>query len=177
MARFYNLPNTQAGCLTDAKQPGAQAIMEKTLSTLPLVLSGVDVVNGTGELDTSQMLVLEQIVVDHEIALMCQRYKEGIDVSDAKDLYADVKSAKPGGHFLTEPGTLKYCRSNEFFQPGLSDRNTYEHWEGLGRPDLYSKARERVAEILAGPLKNPLPGEVLGKLKDIQRQADEVLKK
>jgi trimethylamine--corrinoid protein Co-methyltransferase len=177
MARFYNLPNTQAGCLTDAKQPGAQAIMEKALSTLPLVLSGVDVINGTGELDTSQLLVLEQIVVDHEIALMCQRYKEGIDVSNAKDLYADVKSARPGGHFLTQPGTLRYCRSNEFFQPGLSDRNTYEYWEELGKPDLYTKARKKVAEILAGPLKYPLPDDVIGKLEEIGHRADEDLKK
>ena len=176
MARFYNLPNTQAGCLTDAKQPGAQAIMEKTLSTLPLVLSGVDVINGTGELDTSQLLVLEQIVVDHEIALMCQRYKAGIDVSDAKDLYTDVKSAKAGGHFLMQPGTLKYCRSDEFFQPGLSDRNTYEYWEELGKPDLYSNARKKVEEILAGPLKNPLPDDVIGKLEEIGRRADEELK-
>ena len=177
MARFYKLPNTQAGCLTDAKQPGAQAIMEKTLSTLPLVLSGVDVINGTGELDTSQLLVQEQIVVDHEIALMCQRYKEGIDVSDAKDLYADVKSAQAGGHFLTAPGTLKYCRSSEFFQPKLSDRNTYEHWEALGRPDLYDRAREKVEKILAGPLRNPLPDDVLGKLESIERSADNALKK
>ncbi len=176
MSRFYGLPNTQAGCLSDAKQPGAQAIMEKTLSTLPLVLSGVDVVNGTGELDTSQLLVLEQIVVDHEIALMCQRYKEGIDVSDTKDLYADVKSAQPGGHFLMEPGTLSNCRSEEFFTPVLSDRNTYEHWEELGRPDLYSNARAKVEDILAGSQKNPLPDDVIGKLKEIGRKADETLK-
>lgn len=177
MARFYNLPNTQAGCLTDAKQPGAQAVMEKALSTLPLVLSGVDVINGTGELDTSQLLVLEQIVVDHEIARLCQRYKEGIDASAAKDLYADVKSAQAGGHFLMQPGTLKYCRSNEFFQPALSDRNTYEHWEALGKPDLYSNARKRVEEILAGPLKNPLPDDVFGKLQEIGRRADGELNK
>jgi len=41
MARFYGLPNTQAGCLTDAQEPGPQALMEKMITTLPLVLSGV----------------------------------------------------------------------------------------------------------------------------------------
>ena len=172
MARFYNLPNTQAGCLTDAKQPGAQAIMEKALSTLPLVLSGVDVINGTGELDTSQLPVLEQIVVDHEIASMCRRYKAGIEVSDAKDLYAEVKSVQPGGHFLTAPGTLKYCRSKEFFQPAFADRNTYEHWEELGKPDLYTQAREKVKEMMAGPLKNPLPDDVRGTLDEIRPTYD-----
>ncbi len=177
MSRFYGLPNTQGGCLTDAKKPGAQAIMEKVLSTLPLVLSGADVINGTGELDTSQLLVLEQIVVDHEIAMMCHRYKEGIDISDAKDLIADVRSAQPGGHFLTQPGTLKYCRSNEFFTPALCDRNTYEQWNELGRPDLYSNARERVKKILAASPPNPLPDGIVAELEKIGRTADDILKK
>jgi len=57
----------------------------------------------------------------------------------------------------------------------LSDRNTYEHWEELGKPDLYSNARKKVEEILAGPLKNPLPDEVLGELEDIGRKADAAL--
>jgi len=177
MSRHYGLPNTQGGCLTDAKQPGAQAIMEKMLSTLPLVLSGADVINGTGELDTSQLLVLEQIVVDHEIALMCQRYKDGIDISDAKNLIADVRSAQPGGHFLTQPGTLKYCRSSEFFTPALCDRNTYEHWEELGRPDLYANARRRVEEIMATPPLNPLPDDIVAELEKIEQKAADFLRK
>jgi len=172
MARFYNLPNTQAGCLSDAKQPGAQAVMEKAFSALPLVLSGVDVINGTGEIDTSQMLVLEQIVVDHEIACMCKRFKDGIDVSDAKDYMDDIAQVGPGGHFLMRPSTVKACRSDEFYLPELSDRNTFEQWEALGSPTMYGRARKRVKEILAGPQKNPLPDDVIGKLEDIVRRAN-----
>ncbi len=175
MARFYKLPNTQAGCLSDAKQPGAQAVMEKVFGTLPLVLSGVDVINGTGEIDTSQLLVLEQIVVDHEIACMCKRFKDGIEVSDAKDYMDDIVQVGPGGHFLMQPSTVKACRSDEFYLPGLSDRNTFEQWEALGNPTLYSKARERVKEILASPQKNPLPGDVIDKLEDIVRRANKEL--
>jgi trimethylamine--corrinoid protein Co-methyltransferase len=175
MARFYNLPNTQAGCLSDAKQPGAQAVMEKVFSALPLVLSGVDVINGTGEIDTSQLLVLEQIVVDHEIACMCKRFKDGIDVSDATDCMDDILQVGPGGHFLMQPSTVKACRSDEFYSQELSDRNTFERWESLGSPTLYGKARKRVEEILAGPQKNPLPDDVLGKLEDIVRWANEEL--
>jgi trimethylamine--corrinoid protein Co-methyltransferase len=175
MARFYDLPNFQAGCLTDAKQPGAQTIMEKVLSTLPLVLSGVDVVEGLGVLESSQLLVLEQIVVDHEIACMCKRYRDGIEVSDAKDYFADVADAGPGGHFLIHDNTVKACRSEEFFQPMLCDQNTYEGWEALGRPDMYTKAREKVEEILSAPPKNPLPDDVIGRLEEIMRKADERL--
>jgi trimethylamine--corrinoid protein Co-methyltransferase len=175
MAKFYNLPNTQAGCLSDAKRPGAQAVMEKVFSALPLVLSGVDVINGTGEIETSQLLVREQIVVDHEIACMCKRFKDGIDVSDAKDYMEDIAQVGPGGHFLMQPSTVKACRSDEFHTPELSDRNTFEQWESLGNPSLYSNARKRVEEILAEPQKNPLPDDVLGRLEDILRRANNEL--
>ena len=40
---------------------------------------------------------------------------------------------------------------------------------------MYDKAKERVEEILASPQKNPLPDDVIGKLEDIMRRADETL--
>ncbi|MCP4021943.1 MAG: hypothetical protein GY729_08885, partial [Desulfobacteraceae bacterium] len=89
MAKFYGLPNTQAGCLTDAKAPGPQAVMEKLITTLPLVLSGVDYIQGPGAIETSGTLCLEQIVVDEEIARLCKRLKDGIDTSPEKDFYED----------------------------------------------------------------------------------------
>jgi len=176
MAHFYHLPGTQAGCLTDAKSPGAQAIMEKMTSALPLVLSGVDVINGIGEIETSQLLLLEQIVVDHEIATLCKRMKDGIEVSSAKNLFEDVARAKPGGHFLMEDSTMDACRSGEFIMPELFDRNTHEQWVEMGRPEVYTEARKKVQSILDSPPKNPLPDKVIGRLEDILRRADEELK-
>jgi trimethylamine--corrinoid protein Co-methyltransferase len=176
MARFYGLPNTQQGCTTDAKEPGAQAVMEKLLTTLPLVLSGADLIQGPGALETSGLLCLEQIVVDDEIAGLCKRMRDGVDLSEAKNRFDDIAKVGPGGHFLMQDSTLAACRSDEFYAPSLSDRHTFERWAELGRPDLYSKARERVEEILATPQKNPLSDDVIGKLDEIVRRADEELK-
>lgn len=175
MARFYNLPNEQAGCLTDSKEHGPQAIMEKMLTTLPLVMSGVDLIQGPGALETSNMMTLEQIVVDEEIAQFCKRIKDGIDISESKNYFDDIKDVKPGGHFLTQMNTIRACRSNEFLAPSLIDRHTYEEWDELGRKDMYDKAKVRVEEILASPQKNKLPDDIIGKLNDIIRRADEEL--
>lgn len=172
MARYYGLPAIVAGCLTDAKAPGPQAMLEKLLSTLPLVLAGVDVINGIGEISTSQILVPEQILLDHELAVLCQRLRDGIT---AKDLFADVARVGPGGNFLMEDSTVEACRSAEFCQPEFVDRTSYEQWQDLGRPDLYTKARQRMTEILAGPLKNPVPDKVTGQLESIMRRADAAL--
>jgi trimethylamine--corrinoid protein Co-methyltransferase len=176
MARFYGLPSTQAGCLTDAKVPGPQAVMEKLITTLPLVLSGVDYIQGPGAIETSGTLCLEQIVVDEEIARLCKRLRDGIDTSDEKDFYDDIKEVKAGGHFLLQPNTLKACRSEEFLVPLLSNRSAFESWVKLGRPDIYDKAHEKVEEILEGPEKNPLPDDVIGKLEEITRRAEKELK-
>ena len=176
MANFYGLPNTQAGCLTDAKTPGPQAVMEKLITTLPLVLSGVDYIQGPGALETSGTLCLEQIVVDEEIARLCKRLRDGIDTSDEKDFYEDIKEVKPGGHFLSQMNTLRTCRSAEFLMPMLSDRNAFESWVQLGSPDLYDKAQQKVEEILATPQKQPLSDDVIGKLEEITRRAEEELK-
>jgi trimethylamine--corrinoid protein Co-methyltransferase len=150
--------------------------MEKLVTTLPLVMLGVDLVQGPGALETSNMMTLEQIVVDDEIACLCKRLKDGVDMSAAKNYFEDIKEVQPGGHFLSQPSTVEACRSSEFFMPQLCDRNTFEQWVELGRPDVYDKAREKVEEILATPQKNPLPDDVIGKLEDIMRRANEELK-
>ena len=174
MAKFYGLPNEQAGCLTDAKEHGPQAIMEKMLTTLPLVLSDVDLIQGPGALDTSNMMSLEQIVVDDEIARVCQRLRDGVDTSDEKDYFEDIAAVGPGGHFLGQRNTRKATRNGEFVAPMLSDRNPFNRWVALGRPDLYDKAREKVEEILSKPQRNPLPDDAIGKLEGIMQKVEQV---
>jgi trimethylamine--corrinoid protein Co-methyltransferase len=174
MARYYGLPNEQGGCLSDAKEPGAQAVMEKMLTTLPLVLSGVDIVQGLGAIDNSGTVALDQIVVDHEIALQCHRICNGVQVTDEQDFYADIAEHGPGGNFLGTEASLLACRSDDWYRTRLIDGLSYERWAEIGRPGLYTKARERVKEILASPLKNPLSDDQSGKLDDIIRRIEEM---
>lgn len=173
MARFYGLPNEQGGCLSDALKPGAQAVMEKMLSTLPLVISGVDVVQGIGAIENSNTVLLEQIVVDNEIALQCRKIQEGIEVSDKTDYFLEIAEAGPGGTFLGNDTTVEACRDGRFYESGLVRRSSYEAWVGLGKPDLYSRAREKVEEILSSPMEDPLNDEQLGNLDDIIRRIRE----
>ena len=54
--------------------------------------------------------------------------------------------------------TAKACRSEEFMAPTLCDRSTYEKWDGLGRPDMYDKAKERVVRDPCIAAKRPAAG-------------------
>jgi trimethylamine--corrinoid protein Co-methyltransferase len=170
MGKYYGFPTAGAGFTSDAKQSGPEAVLEKLITTLPSVLVGADILVGFGEIDSDQLLILEQIVVDNEIAHLIQRLGQGVDCSEEKDLFADIAQIGPGGHFLAAKSTRKAARSTEIYMSQLVDHHAYEAWISLGKPSLYSNAREKVVEILAGPLIDPLP-------EDVSAQLDHILKK
>lgn len=171
MGKFYNLPVTTAGCLTDAKAPGMQSALEKILTTLPLVLSETDVVQGIGLIESSMTLSLEHIIIDGEIANLCKRIKDGIDFNKEKDYFEDIKAVGHGGHFLKQKNTRKSFRSDEFYQSILCDRNSYDEWEGLGCPDMLDLARDKVRSILSSDIKNPLTNTTEKIIREIMDEA------
>jgi trimethylamine--corrinoid protein Co-methyltransferase len=175
MGRFYNLPATSAGCSSDAKEPGAEAILDKMLTSVPPVCAGSDIIVGTGEIEGDQLLILEQLVVDNELGRLCQRLYGGVDGSPATELFEDIAHVGPGGHFLGSRNTRRAAHTDEFFMSKLMDRHPYEAWINLGRPGMYMNAREQVKSILAGPLVDPLPEPVLATLDDILASADKEL--
>jgi trimethylamine--corrinoid protein Co-methyltransferase len=176
MAHYYGLPSSSAGCTSDARQPGPEAVMEKIFTTLPPVLAGSDVIVGFGEIESDQLLVLEQIVVDNEIAHYCERISQGVNSSEDKVLTDDVIKIGPGGNFLALRSTRSAARSDELYLATLMDRHNREAWLELGKPTMYSKAREKVAEILNGPLVDPLPEAVIQKLDNILAAAGKEIK-
>ncbi len=131
---------------------------------------------GYGAVEGDQLLVLEQLVVDEEIAQWVRRLAQGVDGGEGKDLFEDIKQVGPGGHFLKSKNTRLAPRSGEFFIDRLMPRGSYESWVEAGKPSMYQRARERVGEILAGPVIDPLPEDVTAKLDEIVRRAAVELK-
>ncbi|HET8563200.1 MAG TPA: trimethylamine methyltransferase family protein [Candidatus Binatia bacterium] len=175
MGRFYGLPATSAGCTSDAREAGPDAVLEKVITSIAPVLGGSDIIVGFGEVESDQLLILEQIVVDNEIAHFCERVFQGVDVRPEKILTEDILSLGPGGNFLTRRSTRNLARSGELYVSGLLDRHTQEQWMALAKPNMYSNARKKVEEILAAPVQDPLPENVIQELEDILAHADRQL--
>jgi trimethylamine:corrinoid methyltransferase-like protein len=127
--------------------------------------------------ETSQLLVLEQIIVDEEITRRCRRLAAGIDFSESKNLFDDLLKVGPGGYFLDIESTFHLCRSSEFYQPQLHDKNQLEEMLESYQTDIYARARDKVTEILSAPIQNALSETVRAKLDDIlERATDELAK-
>ena len=176
MANYYGAPSCAAGCTADAKYAGAEAVQQKFATTLPPVLMNADVIVGYGAVEGDQLLVLEQLIVDEDIAQWCRRLAQGIDASEGKELFDDIRQVGPGGHFLKSKNTRQAPRSGEFYIERLMPRGSYESWVEAGKPTMFQRAREKVSETLAGPVIDPLPEAVSGKLEDILRRAAVELK-
>jgi trimethylamine--corrinoid protein Co-methyltransferase len=176
MAHYYGAPSCAAGVTADAKSAGPEAVLQKFSTTLPPMTMNADVIVGYGAVEGDQLLVLEQLVVDEEIAQWCRRLAQGIDGGEGKDLFEDIKQVGPGGHFLKSKNTRLAPRSGEFYIDRLMPRGSYEGWAEAGKPTMYQRAHERVIEILAGPVVDPLPEAVSGKLDEIVRRAAAELK-
>ncbi len=172
MGRHYGLPTIAAGCATDAHDTGPEACIEKLLTMLPPIAAGADIVVGYGELDGDQTLVLEQILVDNELAHLALRLVEGVDGRDGAELFDDIAEVGPGGNFLAMPASRRAARSGEFYEPRLISRAPYEAWQTAGRPSMYTRARARVEEILAGPVVDPVAPEVQAAIDAILARAD-----
>ena len=167
MARYYQLPCAASGCTSEAKFPGDQVMVEKMQSLLPAFLAGPDLFIGLGEMDSAQLLVLEQVLMDYELVRHCQRLKDGLDFSEAKDFFSDIAKVGAGGNFFALPRTAKMCRDSEFLAHGLSHKGSYDSWLKAGSPDLRFRARAKVEEILAAPLADPLPDKTLGLMEKV----------
>lgn len=175
MGRFYGLPTMSTGSSSDAHEPGPEACIEKLLTMLPPISAGADILVGFGEIDSDQTLYLEQIVVDNELAHLALRLVGGVDGREGAELLDDVAEVGPGGNFLAMPATRTASRSGEFYEPVLAKRTAYDAWHAMGRPSMYGRARERVREILDGPMVDPVPDATMEEVERILAAADREL--
>lgn len=146
MARHYGVPVMAQGMVSDAKQPGAQAAAEKVTSGLVAAFAGADIVNGLGLLDSSQLLSLEQMVLDDEAFRCIRRVADGFETDSDRLMTGLVAEVGPGGNFLGKRATLERLKAGEHFEPRLGQRGSWDAWSRRGRTEIQA-ARDRVEKL------------------------------
>lgn len=148
IAHSYGLPCRAGGCLTDSKILDLQASYESMMSLQAAGMAGVDfVLHAAGILESYMSMSMEKFIMDDELCSMVRRFLRGtkLEVDDlAVQLIHDVG---PGGQFLTSDHTYQNFRT-EFWQPTLSNRETYDQWRLSGSLPMLNQAEKRVNEIL-----------------------------
>jgi len=147
MADFYGVPAWYGAGATTAKEPGIQSAYENTLAMFMAYANGADVTFGTGLLDGSRILCLENMVVDDEIIGMVKRILSGIEVSPETLAVDLIKKMGFNGDYLFDDHTRAHVR--ELWQARLGETGSYDAWKNAGGKSTTEKAQERVAAIVA----------------------------
>jgi len=166
LAKKYNLPSDMS-CGTDSKIADAQASIEIIFTSLPPILSGIDLM-GISTIDTKLTFCLEQLVINNEIMGWIARLLKGIIVDQehlAVDLIREVVHS--GGSFIDKEHTVKYFRE-ELLDSNLMNTEPRSVWEENGSKTLQQKAQQKVKEILKGHKPKPLSD-------DIQKEMDKII--
>ena len=142
MARFYGMPAWYGSGATTAKEPGAQSAYENALAMLMAYLCGADVTFGTGLLDGSRILCLENIVIDDEVFGMVKRILRGVAVTDETLAVDLINEMGFRGDYLFSAHTRAHVR--ELWTAKLGETRTLPGVARRRRPST-SRASPRSA--------------------------------
>jgi trimethylamine--corrinoid protein Co-methyltransferase len=150
LANHYGLITSVATGMTDAKTVDAQAGYEKGITTAAAALAGGNLISVyPGILGSLMGQSFEGMVIDNDMLGNVARLVRGIEVTAETLSFDTIRDTVAGiGHYLGHPQTIELMRT-EYEYPAIADRQSPGAWEAEGRVDIYTRAHERVREILA----------------------------
>lgn len=160
---------TGSGC--DSPDIDGQSMIERTLHTLLIAASGVDIIGNAAALETAKIISPVQLIVDDEINGMVRRILSKPTFSDETMAWEDLLNTDPGGQFLTSEHTLRHCR--DAFQPQSFVRQDRETFDNLGQKGLVARATELFATTLKGKENaSTMPEDMIREMESIVKHAD-----
>jgi trimethylamine--corrinoid protein Co-methyltransferase len=149
MARRYGLPFRGGGMFSSAKLPDAQAGYESVMVMLPTIMARTNfVLHAAGWLENGLIAGYEKFVLDCEILGMLHTWAKGLDLSDEALAFDAMAEVPPGGHYLGTAHTLRHFR-DAFYRAEVFDYTAAEQWELNGSQDSYTRASQKVGQLLA----------------------------
>lgn len=148
IAHSYGLPVRAGGCVTDSKLVDPQAAYESMMNLHTAATAGVDfVLHAGGILESYMSFSLEKLIIDDEICGMVRRFIKPTVIDDEALAVQLIHEVGPGGQYLTTDHTYLNFRK-EFWQPTMSNRDTYDQWRLNGSVPMLTQAEKRVNEVI-----------------------------
>lgn len=172
LAHYAGLPLWQTGGCTDSKTFDEQAAIEGSLSCFFSALTGGDLCHDVGYTESAMTGSVFQLAMMDEAIGYSRRITRGIEVNEDTLAVDVIHHVGPNGHYLREPHTRRYFKS-EFWYPKLCDRRNFEEWEMVGRTTMRDRAIGRVHDILASHQPSPLKPETERVIREVLAAAEE----
>ena len=171
LARYYRLPSIGFAGGSASNTLDTQAITEASLSMTIAALSGINLIQGIGYLESGLTGSYEMLAICNEIARMLRRALEGVRVNEDTLGVDAIKKVGLGQSFLGLEHTRKYF-STEHLVPQLMSRLPFKEWHETGEKKLEACAREKVKTILKDHHVQPIDEGLKKEMKNLISAAE-----
>lgn len=159
VGKSLGLPTHGYLVASDARLLDTQVGMESGGSALLGALAGINMISGAGMLDFLACHSVEKLVIDAEAIASARRLLSGIEPRGetlALDAFAHTGLH---GDFLKLQETRSLFRKEQHFPSSVTDRGA-----GPNAPDIISRAKQRVNELVEGYQRPQISGATREKL-------------
>ena len=143
VGKRFGLPTHGYLVATDGRQIDAQAGMESSASAIVGALAGINMISGAGMLDFLACHSIEKLVIDAESIASAQRLVAGVEARGEQLALGMFAQTGLRGDFLKLKETRALFRQEQHFPSSIIDRGGDPN-----PPDILSRARQRVDELL-----------------------------
>jgi trimethylamine--corrinoid protein Co-methyltransferase len=145
---FYHMPTRTMCGITHSKMVDCQAGYETMMSLMLGMMSEADIfVQCLGVLDAIMTTSFEKFIIDEELLSRIRRIRKGIEISNEALSVETIQEIGAENSYLTHPSTIQKFR--ELWTPTVSDWDSYNDWDIMGRKDVVAKAHARYKKILS----------------------------
>jgi len=176
VGKFLGMPTHAYLGATDSKLVDMQAGLESGMGALIGALSGINMISGSGMLDSLICQSPEKLVIDAEGISMAKRMLEGMKVHTetlATGFYEGINFK--GGDFLKQKITLQLFQKEQHMPSKVIDRDSMRGWKESGGLDAFGRAKQHVEQLLASYTKPELDpvkvAELHAFVRDLAKQA------
>lgn len=167
---LYRFPTWGFGGCSASKLADEQAINEASTYIMMAGWAGTNIVHDVGYLEFGLSYSYDLLVICDEVIGQVRRMMEGIRVDREYLAVEAIKRVGPGGHFLGDSHTFDHFKEN--WQPGITDRGTYDTWAQDGKTGMGHRAKAKIKDLLQNHKIQPLPDEVNAQIDEIIEQAE-----
>jgi trimethylamine--corrinoid protein Co-methyltransferase len=164
LTRRLGIPLRCGGAITSAKTADAQAAQESVDSLNATLLAGANfILHAAGWLEGGLTIGYEKFMIDADRLGMAQVFLKGLPVDDNSLALEAFREVGIGKHFLGCAHTLANYKT-AFYNPELSDSDSFEQWRDAGEQDIQQRALGRWKAALAAYEAPPMEEGVSGEL-------------
>jgi len=149
MVSFLNGKKYRIGTLHSlARQPDAQAAVERTINALGQALSGARIFRGNGQLAVDEVFSPQQVIIDDEIIAHVRRVVQGVNpLAVDGDVVEELLEGLKTNQFLDADATAENFREFYLF-PELFHHYNTDRWRSEDCPtvlgDAWAKAQAQI---------------------------------